>query len=71
MSWVFNQLVVEPSVRARLVCAPERKRRRERGQLRPWDFKQTMLLSLDFIREIGLEKDLNFFNFLLQVLLSP
>lgn len=44
-----------------LVCAPERRRRwwwrREKGQLCPWDFKQTMLLNLDFIREIGLEKD--------------
>lgn len=68
LSWVFNQLAVEPSVRARLVCAPERKRRRERGQLCPRDFKQTMLLNLDFIREIGLERDFGFLNFLLRVL---
>lgn len=71
LSWVFNQLAVEPSVRARLVCAPERRRRREKGQLCPWDFKQTMMLNLDFIREIGLEKDFGFLNFLLKVFSYP
>lgn len=30
LTWVFNHLIVEPSVRTRLVCAPERKSCTER-----------------------------------------
>lgn len=52
---------VEPSVRARLVCAPERMVRRPRAQLCPRDFKQTTPLFSDSIREIGLEEDLGNF----------
>lgn len=35
LSQLFNHLVVEPSVRDSIVCAPEKKRR-ESGQLCPW-----------------------------------